>query len=554
MCILLLPVCLLFSLVSIGRAVEVPAVPIIADAEAFAVVVVPDLKAALGRLDQALAAAKLPVPPGLIAKQLGMKIKDPTLAGLGAGPIIIAVAPGVPIPSWCAIVPMAKPAALQQLAADAGLSAEAVPGGFAIGSMMGGLELAKRLAPGLPALAKGIPAGTDFRILVASDRLAKTYLPLALGGIQMAMAQSAAAGGKPAGPEQQRAMQAALTAVRLLFEQAGPLCIDLASSARGWKVDVLAAPAPGVLADSLKPLPAAAGADLGARLGAPDQPPVMAMVGRFPPALYAGMARLLEAARKDPGIATMIDASLVKAMDGCASAFDGRLAMRQGVAGNPLQQLAVMGVKDATGLRQVIAASMALFEKGVFADLLASSGMRLKLERAMRKAGAVEVDRMLYEIIPEVRPPGQAKMMQAMLQPIELAVAKDIFAFGGPSTAIDALLAGPAAQPLVLAAQSLPGQWDLRADWDLALQMKYQFEMMRAQMPMVPQMFTDVKGGVPVRVGIAFGAGRVRTVAEVPAALIAQLAASRMVMMSPMKSNGVQPVPEPGPAPAPATF
>lgn len=545
---LLLPFCLLLSLASAVRAVDVPAVPTIADAEAFAVVVVPDLKAALGRLDQAMAAAKLPVPPGLIAMQLGGAINDPTLASLGAGPIIIAAAPGVPNPTWCAIVPMANPAALQQFAAGAGLSAEAVPGGFAIGSVMGGLELAKRLAPGLPALAKGIPASTDFRILVASDRLAKTYLPLALGGFQMAMTQSARASGKPAGPEQQRAVQAATTAVRILFEQAGPLCVDLASNAQGWKIDVLAAPAPGVIADSLKPLPAAAGADLGARLGAPAQPPVMAMVGRFPPAFYAGVARLLEAARKDPGIAAMIDESLIKALDGFATAIDGRLALRQGESGNPYQQVAVMGVKDAAALRAAITTGMALVEKGAFADLMATSGLRMKVERAARKSGGVEVDRMVYEVMPEVMLPGQAEMMQAMLKPIELAVGKDVLAMGATPAAIDALLAGPAAQPLVLAAQSLPGQWDLRADWDLALQMKYQFEMMRAQMPMLQPMFQDVQGGMPVRLGIAFGAGRVRTMAEVPAALVAQLAA---VWMGQMGGGGMQPA---RPGPAPKTF
>jgi hypothetical protein len=69
-------------------------------------------------------------------------------------------------------------------------------------------------------------------------------------------------------------------------------------------------------------------------------------------------------------------------------------------------------------------------------------------------------------------------------------------------------------------------------------------------MPMMPAMFTDVKGGVPVRVAVAFGAGRVRVVSEVPAELIAQVAASWAAAMP--KQGGGRPQPQP--APAPQTF
>jgi hypothetical protein len=545
----ILSVCLILCLESTVHAVEVPAVPVIADAEAFAVVVVPELKAALVRLDQALAAAKLPVPSGLIARQLGAAIGDPTLAGLGAGPIAFAAAPGAPMPAWCVIVPLPNPAVLQRFAAGGNVVIEAVPGGVALGSPVGGLELAKRLVPGLPALAKAIPAGTDFRVLVAGDRLARTYLSLALGSIQMAMTQSAAASGKPAGPEQQRAVQAATTAVRLFLQQSGSLCVDVSSGAKGWTVDVLAAPAPGAIADSLKPLPVAAGADLGARLGAGVKPQLMAVIGRFPPALNAGMARLVESARKDPAIAAMVDESLVKAMDGLAKSIDGRLAMRQGV---DFQMLCAMGVSDAAGLRQANASTMALCGKGFFADMLASAGLRMKSQRAVRRSGAVEVDRMVYELIPGALPPVQAEMMQEMLKPVEMAVDKDVFAIGGPAADLDSLLAGTAAKPLVLQAQALPGQWDLRADWDLALQMKCQVEMMHFQNEKIPPMFTNVKGGVPVRLGVAFGAGRVRALAEVPAGLIAQLAAMWMGAMG--GGMHAAPAAELPSAPAPKTF
>ncbi len=522
--ILLLVLLVLVSL-SLVRAVEVPPVPVIADGEAFAVLVIPDLKAALVRLDQAMTASKLPVQSGMVADHLGMALGDPGLVGLGVGPILIAAGPGVPIPSWCAIIPVADATALQQLAGGSGLAAEAVPGGFAIGSLVGGIELAKRLAPGLPALAKPVPAGTDVRLLLASDRLAKAYMPMLLGVVQMGMAQSARRSGKPMGPEQQRGQQALMTAMRLMLAQAGPLCVDISSSSAGWRLDLLAAPAPGILADSIKPV-ADAGADLGARLGAAEHPPMMAMSGRFPTGIYRGMADLLAEARRDPAIASMIEEDLVTALRAFAGAVNGRIAMRQGVPGNPFQQLSVMGVTDAAALRQALATIFGQLGKGAFADLMAASGLRMQLQQAARQVGTVAVDRFTYEVIPEALPPAQVDLMRAMLKPQEFAVAPDILAMGGPPETLDALLAGPAAKPLQLAARKLTGRWDLYIDWDLALQMKYQFEMMHAQMPMMPAMFADLQGGVPMRLAMAFGDGRVRLVQEVPAALVAQIAAS----------------------------
>lgn len=549
---LIRPICFLVALAATVRAVDVPAVPTFADQQAFAVVVIPDLPAALGRIDQAMAASKLPVPPGIIAMQLGGALGDPTLAGFAGKPILIAVGPGVPIPAWCAIVPVANDAALKGLATMAGASVEAVPGGFAIGSMVGGLELAKRLAPALPALAKAVPAGTDLRLMVAADRLMQTYLPLMLMGLQQAMAMQPQEG--VTALDQQKRQQAVSVFLRLFANQAGPACIDIASSAQGWRFDAIAAPAPGVLADGIKPM-AGAAPDLGLRLGAAEQPPVMACSGRFPPTVYLAFAKLLGEARKDPVIAGMVDEALVNVMSAFASSIDGNLAMRQGVPGNPFQQLGVLGVTDAAALRQAMAAGFAFVEKGAFADLLATSGLKMRLERGVRKAGAVEVDRLVQEVIPEAMPPAQADMMKAMLKPSEFAISKDLMVMGAPSAAVDALLAGPAAKPLRLAAAAIPGQWDLRMDYDLALQMKYQFEMMRAQMPMMPAMFTDMKGGVPVRVAVAFGAGRVRVVSEVPAELIAQVAASWAAAMPRQGVRGGRPQPEPMPAPAPpSTF
>lgn len=500
-------------------AVEVPAVPPLPGDELYAVVVVPDLRTALANQEQAIVASGTPLGAGTLALLLGAQFGDPGLANLQPGPVLLAVGKGVPMPSWCVIVPVADPAALTALAGGAGLLAGPVPGGLAIGSAPDGLALAQRLAPSAAALAKDLPAQTDLRAIVAGGRLARDYLPFVLGMMQMGMAQAAQM--QPGNPaQQQRIAQIVAVALRVLATQAGSVRLDLGASAEGWHLDAVDAPAAGGhLATALRPLPPG-GPDLGVRLGAGDGRPVIALRGRVPPAIYTALAGLLAEAGRDPAMAASGLEKFADLLHNFATATDGRLAMRQGEAGQPMRQLAVYGVRDAVALEAAFAQAFALLEGDGLLGFMRDFGIGMRVERAARRAGGVPVHRLTYTLDPSRLPPGQAEMMAAMLQPAELAVGREVAVFGAPPAAVDAVLAGPASVPLTLAAEGIGPGWDLYADYDLPLLMRHQFAAMRAHMPGMPAMFADEQGGNPLRFAAAFGDGRWGWRLHVPAALV----------------------------------
>lgn len=534
--------CALLALPAVP-AVEVPAVPVIEDRQALAVVVVPDLAKAIANLEATCQAAKLPLPPGMLAMQAGGLIGDPGLTAIAGKPIVVAVAPGMPIPSWCAILPIADATALAPLTASGNAVAEAVPGGIAVGSAVGGIDLAKRIAPAVPALAKAVPAGVDLRALIATDRLAQTYLPLLGGLMQQGLMQQARLQGKADDPAEKQKAQAIVALLRAGLGQAGPACIDLASTPTGWRLDMLSGVAPGPIADAVKPLPAGTAALL-PRIPAGASPATMAIAGRIPPAIYTGLGKLLEQARKDPAVAKLVDPTLVQMIAEAARIFDGRMAMRQGADGNPFQQLGAIGIVDPAAAAQLLARIQALAGAGGIADLLAASGLKLEWQAKARMSGAIPVDRLTYTPIPGKMQPMQEQLMQEVLKPQDMALGAGVLAYGAPPAEVDQLLTGkPAAKALALRAQELPGSWDLHADWDLALQMKQQFAIMAKQMPMMGQMFQQVKGGDPVRIGLAFGDARMRTLVVVPAAMVAELASAKPARGGP----GAEPEAAPAP-------
>lgn len=515
--------CLLLALAAV-RAADVPAVPLIADAHAAAIVVVPDLAAAIANLERTCQAAGLPLPPGVLAMQAGAVIGDPGLAGIAGKPIVLALAPGMPMPSWCAILPIADAKALRALTASGANAAEAVPGGVAVGSAVGGLELARRIAPSVPALAAAVPAGVDLRLLLAGDRLTRSYLPMLVALMQQGLMQQSRLLGKADDPAEQRKNRALASLIQAGLSQAGPLCLDVASTAAGWRLDALAGVAPGPIAEALRPLPASAAPDLLPRLAAGASPPVIVVAGRLPPALYAGVGRFLERARADAAVAALVDPALVRLCVEAAAVFDGRFAMRQGIDGNPFLHIGAQGVADAAGCARFMGSLRELLAAGGMAELLAVSGLQLTWQADARRSAGVPVDRLVYEVIPGKMPPDQERLMQQVLQPVEMAQAGEILAYGAPAAEIDRILAGtpPAAVPAMRAA-ALPGAWDLLLDWDLALQLQQQFALMAQQ---AANPLQGVRGGDPVRIAVAFGDARVRTAVLIPVGMVAEFAAA----------------------------
>lgn len=519
-------------------AVEVPPVPALPDPAAYAIAVVPDLRGLLADTERAMTAAGIPMPAGLLAMQVGGMLGDPGLAGLGDGPVVFAAAPGVMIPSWCAVLPAVKdPATLTALVTGAGLMAEAVPGGFAIGSAPDGPALARRILPAVPQLLAGLPPGTDLRAQLAIDRVVQAYLPMMLAMMQA---------GAPGQDQQTTAfLRGMLGIFRVAAAQPGGARLDLAVDASGWRLDLVHDLKPGPLADAVRPLPAG-GADLLDRLGPGDGSPVMLFSGAIPPALYGAAAELLALARRDQAVAALVDEPLVALVRSLGAATDGRMAARMAVHDGRLTQFGVYGVRDAAATRTAARALTALMVDGAMGTAMRNMGTTTEVARAARVVGGTEVDRLTYTIDAARLPPGQAaEDLEAMLPPQELAVSGDAWLWGGPPAEVDAALAGPRQRAVLKSASAFGAGWDGYADYDLAVQMRWQMALMRRRMPFLGNAFADVAGGHPLMAAWAFGEARIRIAMILPVGLIADMRAG-------FEGMRMQPLPrDDAPAPAP---
>ena len=90
----------------ISADIPVPAPMVMPEETAYALVVIPDLLATLGRIE-AIAELFNPgaMPKGALKAQLGNMLGDPELANFTGKPVVIVVGPGAPTPSFALLVP-----------------------------------------------------------------------------------------------------------------------------------------------------------------------------------------------------------------------------------------------------------------------------------------------------------------------------------------------------------------------------------------------------------------------------------------------------------------
>ena len=118
-----LPIAMPVTLAVAGD-VPIPQTMAMPDGNAFMVAVIPDLLATIGRIEQY---AEMFVPgqvkPGMIKMQLGAALGDPELKNFAGKPVLIAVGPGAPTPSFAVVVPAKNAQAYLDAAANLGHAA-----------------------------------------------------------------------------------------------------------------------------------------------------------------------------------------------------------------------------------------------------------------------------------------------------------------------------------------------------------------------------------------------------------------------------------------------
>lgn len=497
-------------------AIEVPAPAAMPDAQTYAVLAIPDLRATLTHIEAAAAAFGDPLPPGLLAMGLGGQLGDPGLAKLGAGPIFAVVAPGVPLPGWAVILPALKPADYAAALSKMGLAAEALATSVVIAQTIDGIDLGKRLAPSLAALAPTAVAA-DLRLVVATDRLAAAYMPFLL---QMMEQASRAQAAKPVAAANSFKFLAVFGAVaQSLAQECGSVQVDLALSASGLRIDTINAPRPGgILSKGLiAPRPAAA-KPFATRLGAGDGH--LTMVGRINPALITALADVLTPFTTNPKTSAMITPDLVNLLRDSAGICSGEMAFRQGAGGAMAAQEGFYGITNQAKAIALADRMSAMLAKGPLADLNREMGITMNVQQKFRNGPAgTRIDRFSFVVDATKLPPGQGDMMAQMLKPSEFAFAPDALVMAADPTRLDTLL-GAGFGPCVLTAEKTLGPgWDGYIDYDLGRQLRNQSAFMPGGAMGPAAMLARMPVGTPLAIAWTFRDGRGRSVIDIPMAL-----------------------------------
>lgn len=522
------------ALTAADLAVPVPmAMP---EDNAYAVAVVPDLLATLGRIE-AIAALFNPgqLPPGALKGQLGAMLGDPGLANFANKPVVVVVGPGAPTPSFALLVPANDP----QKYLDAGVNfgmllGKSVDGIAVLTQTPDGEILGEKVAKGYAALIKNVPKG-DIRLLLSPDKLIATY-----GGMLGMMAQMAAAQ-NPAGPEAAKITGLQIAGMMQVLGDIAAVQLDLTLDPVAIGEELTFAAKPGSeLAKVLSAPPAANGQRAAARLG--NEPSLMAMSGRINYAAmgaYAG--NLLRSLKAKPEAQGLITDEMVAAAENVGAGLSGDTAFRlRTTEAKPLLWEGLYASNDSAKAEANLEKMITLFSgQGPIGDLYRDMGITMTLTKGARTSPSGVPVHALGVTVDETKiPPEQAAQMKAM-SAYELAVTKGWVVMAQDPVSLDALIAGTGKGMSTNAEKALGPGRHLYADLDL---IGFIRAAMKVAGPGMEAMIPATKPGEPLSVASTSADGR--TLIEVKWPL------APMVELMKAAQGGGQPQPKPDENPA----
>jgi hypothetical protein len=466
------------------------------EGDAFAVAVMPDFLATLGRIE---AISELFNPgmlkPGDLKNQLGMMLGDMGLENLVNKPLIIVVGPGAPTPSFALIIPAKNP----QTYLDAGVNF-----GMLLGKAVGELAiltqtpdgeiLGEKIAAAYPQLIANLPKD-DFRIAVAPDKLMTTYGPMiTMMAPMLAMQSGDPASGKMLGL-QIAGMITALSDVQSLQ-------IDIGLDPKGIITDsvtMIAKDGSGLAKALAAPAPIV-GQRASARLN--DSPALMSMSGRLnSSAWYKYAAELLKGLKDKPEADGVITNEFITTMEnwGAGLGSDFAFAMRS-KENVPLQWEGIYAATDsAKAEKSILAMVKQMSGDAGIGKMYQDMGVTMKLaEKARTSPSGVAVHKLSADIDPAKMQPEQAEQMKLMSS-YEIAATKGWVVMAQDSAQLDALIAGTGKGLATKAEKSMGANRHLYGDIDFLAFIKAAMKMSGTGMDgMIP----EVKNAEPM--GMAF--------------------------------------------------
>jgi hypothetical protein len=409
------------------------------EGEVFAVAVMPDFLATLGRIE---AISELFNPgmlkPGDLKNQLGMMLGDMGLENLVNKPLIVVVGPGAPTPSFAIIIPAKNP----QMYLDAGVNF-----GMLLGKAVGDLAiltqtpdgemLGEKIAAKYPQLIANLPKD-DFRIALAPDKLMSAYGPM----INMMAPMLAMQSGDPA------------SAMMLSLQISG--MITALSDVQGLQMDI-GLDAKGIITESVTMI-AKDGSGLAKALAAPaptvgqrasarlnDSPAIMSMSGRMnSSAWYKYAAELLKGLKDKPEGQGIVTNELITTMEnwGAGLGSDFAFALRT-KEGTPFQWEGIQSATDsAKAEKSILAMAKQMSGDAGMGKMYQEMGITMKLaEKARTSPSGVAVHKVSADIDPTKMEAKEADQMKLMSS-YEIAATKGWVVMAQDPTQLDALIAG----------------------------------------------------------------------------------------------------------------
>lgn len=479
----------LLVLLPLAAADPMAAPATIPDEQAFALAVIPDLRATLGRIEacaQVLAPGSL--PPGQLATRLGTMLGDPTLAALGAGPVVAVLGPGGAAPSAAFIVPTSDAPALVAAAGRLRQQAEAVGDLVVVGRRAADVALGRRIAA-VYAQITADPVRGDMRLMLAPARVVAAYRPVIAGGVAMMQAQMAR---DPQAAPMAKILGLEVAALLAAADEIEVMQADLRLDGTVVRADARLRAASGSgLADALV-APQAAG-DAAERMG-PEVGYVM-LAGRLPnQALITWMATVAERLAQTPEHRDSIDPAIPALLREFAAAIGDGVAMRvRGTSEAPMRIDGVNLARDAAAFAGLQRRMIDLvFGDNAIGRLYRQMGFSATIEEAVREVGGASVTRFHYAIDP-AQP--QAEQLQRLMPDMEMAALADRVVFAQAPADLDRLVTGPA-EPLRTVAATVLGAG---RDGYLDVHVGRCLAAMLVHNPMLPERLKQAMVALPAR-------------------------------------------------------
>ncbi len=416
---------------------------------------IPDVDTALTHADALGKLVAPEAPPGMLRQTLGAGVGDPDLSHLRHEPLVFVVAqaggPGA-APSYGWLLPVTDAEPVAAAFAARGWKTRAAAGLIAAAPTEAALGAVDATRAGYGAIAS-VPATSDARLVIRTDRVMDAYGPMLRAGIAMMTAQMENAGkhGGAAGPSASAAQVLKLegAAALALLGDAATIRVDLTLERDGVRGATSVTARPG---SALADLATMTGPETNTSFALLEPGGVVAGAYRLDQGAVARFVdRVLGALADDPQFASLAGPDVRALIHDSVAASNGDLGfvMKPAAEGGFVAAYAFGGA-DETRLMDVVERSLAWLRSGPVSELNAAAGIELRgaLTRNMRKHAGVTVHRVAITAQPaKGAPPEMTPMTKAMAKGYDLAFVHGYLLSSqdpaGLDRIIDRALAGP---------------------------------------------------------------------------------------------------------------